>query len=166
MSTLGRGGGGGDDRRVVLLRNVPSPLRSSLMAARDCAFSLPPFHFGKAPNVSIVGSGEESGGREGGADKAQTGAQTSRKYGIVGSNSRRSKTLRQSFARLGPSRERTLAAILYAQDCLSAASPNPFGRRTSDKKASNGFRRSNHVLRTAHKNTPVNRISIDRPAGA
>ena len=165
MSTLGCGGGG-DDRRVVLLRNVPSPLRSSLMAARDCAFSLPPFHFGKAPNVSIVGSGEESGGREGGADKAQTGAQTSRKYGIVGSNSRRSKTLRQSFARLGPSRERTL---LY---CMRRIASRPRHQiplvvgLTSDKKASNGFRRSNHVLRTAHKNTPVNRISIDRPAGA
>ena len=124
---------------------------------------LPPFHFGKAPNVSIVGSGAESGGRGGGR---RTKPRQEHKHH---ENMALSAATVAALKRCGShspdwAHPGTHAAILYAQDCLSAASPNPFGRRTSDKKASNGFRRSNHVLRTAHKNTPVNRISIDRPA--
>ena len=159
MSTLGCGGGGGDDRRVVLLRNVPLPLpslsrassalRSSLMAARDCA----PFHFGKAakaPNVSIVGSGAKSGGRGDGAAAARR-------------RLRRTEPRQEHKHHENMALSATVAALkrcgshspdwahpgelLYAPCRIaSAVSPNPFGRRTSDKKASNGFRRSNRRL--------------------
>ena len=82
----GSGGGGlvlstlGNDRQVVLLRNVPFPrslAHSSLVRRR---LGSPPFR----QSSQCVNSGSlRRRGAAAAADKAQTGAQTSRKYGIV-----------------------------------------------------------------------------------
>ena len=159
---------GASERRRRRLCFVNTRQRSSSGTSAQCAFSLarsrarpsssvrrlgsPPFR--QSSQCVNSGSRRRRGAAAAAADKAQTGAQTSRKYGIVRQTAgcqRGSGTLRVA-ALIRPIRPIPGAlfnvfnvqcmhgASFNAQDCLVIQSLwSPL--RTPDKKASDGVRR-------------------------
>lgn len=184
---------GASERRRRRLCFVNTRQRSSSGTSAQCAFSLarsrarpsssvrrlgsPPFR--QSSQCVNSGSRRRRGAAAAAADKAQTGAQTSRKYGIV----RQTAGCQRGYGTL------QVAALIRPIGPVPGALFNVFNacmerrsmRRIASSSNPSGLP-SGHLIRrlpmvfegwttdiplSASQNTPVfNRISFDRPAGA